>query len=334
MVLTVTDPSSGAALTADDLLAISQEDGSCDCYGFQFSAAAILEAMTSNEQISFEEVDLIPGQRDFAYHEVHYEQGVCAVGFLRLPFQGPVPTALEVAVAMCLESGLDANRLSAEISLFFRIGTSIPDPVARVVKRSLWQNSDTFTSRNLASKLEDGPLNDGRERICRHLLQSYDYHMNKYGFLELFRASEACFLLGILQNVNAKFLSHPRRILEEALSSISAENRAVKDLIEASQSNQIAELVADRVNALRAGGNTLATELYDRFERRTEKDKSKTWRAACYLYLVRCSIAHAGQDGLIFEDYVDGEALLSELFPLFEEIVLRLVGISSVAPQP
>lgn len=331
MDIIVVDAVTGALLNHDDLLELSKSDGSCDYRGLTISAASILEAITDSSAFTWEEVTSVDFQNDFGYHEVYHPQAVSALGFIRLPIGRRLTTSLEVALVRCMLLGFNEDKLNDQTVLFFYAGQDLPQAIRKTIRAAMQASSKSFFERNSTSSLGSGSLQLSQDRICRHVAQSYDYHSKKYGFLELFRAAETCFFASILSNVNSGFMSSPEKALKSALDSIRAESKAIKSVIDASQSNQQAEAIADTINQLRGTGNTFAAELFKQFERRTDKsDTSKTWRASCYLFSIRCSIAHAGQDGLVYEDFNDADAVVDAIFCLFEDIMLKSVGLISV----
>ena len=73
--------------------------------------------------------------------------------------------------------------------------------------------------------------------------------------------------------------------------------------------------------------NRFATALFRKIARKGEASGSKWQTGAALVYQVRCAIVHAGQKDIIFENFPDGDEVISALLPEVERAALLLVGI-------
>lgn len=335
MIPAFTDSLSGQSLNlSEDILYLAERQGQCVCQGITLSAAAVVDALTNGRAAEWKVLNNSLPMRPYLYHDLNWADRQTSFGTVVIPAQTSLPTAVETALAACFLNGYVPELQEGKQTIAFILGAT-PRPELANLIRSVWAcNADTFFHRSSSSVVQDAPAGYDTARVSRYVGQCYENYGRRYGFLELFRAAETCFYAGLLSKLNREFLSNPKRITKEVSSALDAEARMINVVISESGAIALGEEVADRVHRLRTQNNSFAAELFRNFERRTEKDNSKTFRAAVYLFQVRCSIAHAGQDGLIYEEFDDADAVLIELFELFEEILLHALGIRTPTAIP
>lgn len=326
----LTGPNGAEVSDLEELARLADQGANCYWHDIPISALAMLDAATSSTEWNYSVAEKrAPRFRDAVIHEASVGGIVQEVGAFAVPLSVSTPTAIEVVFCKLILQGMQ-YQVIMDKDVWFQ-SAHVSGLLTPVIQEALKCGRETFFHRNSISSAEVG-ADPGSARIFRHIQFSYENYAKKYGFLELFRALEMNFLDNLLKYISNNFLRNSEATLKTGLERLKAENKLAYNVIKETGCQALAEEIADTINRARSLGNTFAGALYDAYEKRTDKSNDKIWRGACYLFSVRCAIAHAGQSNIVYEDYSDSDVLLAQIYPFFEDILLNVAGVRSTAP--
>lgn len=326
MTLHFFDESSGLPLADADIYELARTDGKCSCSGLTVSASSAVDALTENRRVTAR-IETNSFVSRPSCHEFLFSTERALVGVFPFQFEGILPNAIEAGILGGIRQGIAVLKDSS--CLCFGVGcNALPsDNFVRLAEVAQLRAENTFFHLNSSSTIVSSPISVGMSRVTRHLEKSYENYGKPYGFLELFRALEACFFASLLKKLESEFLGKPRKTLDAVQRSLKDENKSVLSVIHTCKAEPVAEIIAEKITRLSGAGNKFAVEIVNKFNARDDKNTDRVWQASCFLFSIRCSIAHAGTEDLVFEDYDDGDALLAEVHACFEELALATVGI-------
>ncbi|WP_203291860.1 hypothetical protein [Maricaulis parjimensis] len=321
--------SDGNVATLEAVRAASETDAQFYFVDIPVSASNLLAA-ADNEN----DLDFTPAQANARtnFHEVVCDSKTASFGTI-VANEESIPTALEPALCKFILFGQSDLESSSDVHFHFYEKTLKQHSIFEVLEAANKCRSQTAFHKNKTSILTDEE-SIYAERSNRLIAQSYQFYGTKYGFLELYRSLESGFLDSILSVVNRDFSKNPRACLEKALQSISKERAQLASLIVDNGDSSLLNLLARDFDNLKKGKikeNTFAKEISKLFSKDNSEKISgmeeNAWRGAWIIYQIRCSIAHAGSQGLVIEDFDDNEDIISALYDYVERISLSLVGI-------
>lgn len=166
--------------------------------------------------------------------------------------------------------------------------------------------------------------------VFAYAKQAYEFFGTKYGVLEFYRALEAIFLRIIFNRLEKKFFSDARAALKRASDSISKERLSLTAAVMELGQPPMMESIGLFFDQKKNEGNEFAKALDVEFrgdkefkpEGVSERARAGIWK----LYQTRCAIAHAGSQGIIYEDFLDADDISRELCPMLDELLLSALG--------
>lgn len=315
----------------DELNVLASSESTCVADGITLDATSVVSAISDPESFEYELFDCpLNIHRKYAYHEIITGTRSHKIGYATFSDdEVRMPTSLEKIISTYLLSDPD-EKLNAGKQILFSSEKFSSIPISNSIRSAILSNYNSIFHRNDCS-IYERVLDEEICQTCnRYAQQSYENYEKKYGFLELYRAMEALFLHMILRQINNDFSKKPESSLQRALEAVKKERL---QLAIASQTlNQVATLdeIAHTVDKLVPWNNSFAKALQADFNRDSSDhagvDK-RAWKGAWYIYQIRCSIAHAGATGMVFEDYADAPDVIKELYPTMEQLVFGSLGL-------
>lgn len=269
--------------------------------------------------------------RDALVHEAISEEAVFNIGYVANS-GSPLVTFAEEAFCEFILSVHGRTLENDECVFFFTSGFS-NEATFNFYETAVLSEKDSTLGSEVQSILVQSPAKHGLALVGRYLTQSYENRFGKYGFLELYRALEAVFLSMILVNLEANFHSDANRALKQASDSLGKERVQLANACSTLGLGDFATRIARSINRLDPVGNNFAKDLHRTFDKDTSTKpyqlQDSEWMGAWYIYQLRCSIAHAGASGIVFEDYGnDATDLIEEVYSDMEKLVFGALGIS------
>lgn len=157
------------------------------------------------------------------------------------------------------------------------------------------------------------------------LLNSYATSPLKFRFLELYRVMEALFIADVKSRLLAHFDAEPSVALNEALTELQSELKQITALAEPHK--DLFENCWTTLDSLRTS-NRFAAALFRRVEIKKVNGQGKWQTGAALIYQIRCAIVHAGEKDMIFENFPDGDLVLTTILPTVERAALRMLGFT------
>jgi hypothetical protein len=239
-----------------------------------------------------------------------------------------LPTALEIALIRAIAGApLEDHAILLEGDTEIALG---PEPawynfreVIGFVDRPLAGESVLFSAATQATITADATTR--LTSTCLSCLaNSFRTSPLKFRFLERYRMIEARFLADVKAKLIANFDAEPSGALHDAAESLKTEMNQIKGLAESQQDAfEACWIVVDQLK----NTNRFATALFRKLGRKGEAAGAKWQTGAALVYQVRCAVVHAGQKDIIFENFPDGDEVISALLPEVERAALLLVGI-------
>lgn len=157
------------------------------------------------------------------------------------------------------------------------------------------------------------------------LLNSYATTPLKFRFLELYRVMEALFIADVKSRLMADFDTEPSVALSDALDALQSELKQITALAEKHQ--DLFEACWTAMDGMK-NTNRFVAAVFKRLEKKKANGRGKWQTGAALIYQLRCSIVHAGEKDMIFENFPDGDAAIKAILPIVERAALRMIGIT------
>ena len=154
----------------------------------------------------------------------------------------------------------------------------------------------------------------------------------KWRTLALYRILEHGYLTEIYQTIEARFFESPEETLKSAVKLVGSEVSQFIALVDSAALRDDAKLIYDEYEKMRMAGNRFAIALDRSMSQSGQvQQASAPWqKGVLVFYKIRCAIVHAGLSAPIFDSYSDGDALLENLLPLCESLVLNFLGMTII----
>ncbi len=329
------DPSGFQIADLDHLKDVVDAEGDCETDDITLAASSLLAGIENPRDLSFSEKSIQVGQpSDLSIiHEVETDAGSQLIGYFSRPTVRLPTTVEEIAAQYLLRS--DEETLEPGTKVVFYSAGFQSQSHFDVYHASVKSEKGSFLDDHLQSIALTGSLEtDGsHQRTSRYYQQSLKNRLEKYGALELYRSLESSFLSMILAGIVSQFHIDAEKSLRNATDALKKERLQLASACKQLSVLGFATRIARTVNRQGPLGNQLAESLKYAFD----KDQSPTpqgvenseWQGIWYVYQLRCSIAHAGAKGIVFEDFgTDGETLLREIYIDLEQMVLGALGVT------
>lgn len=295
-----------------------------------FSAQSLLDASTDFKQYKFETIPKHISRFSTVIHEFVHDAGETIAGYVELEdLYTSIPSAIEVILCKFILDRNDIDLLTGNRLIFFQ--ENFPECLNGVLVREFFKSDHAnFFSMHNSSMFEalDEEYPPQMLRIVKNACSSAN---SKYKILEYYRALEALFLQNILRKINEDYPVDPKKTLEQAVDSLKKERDQLVSLMSHKGQTTVAREINRLIERKNADGNRYCSKLMEKFAKNKEKptlDDDGAWRGCWYIYQIRCSIAHAGTDNIVYEYFDDSDDIVAELAPIMEQILLGCIGIS------
>lgn len=168
---------------------------------------------------------------------------------------------------------------------------------------------------------------------ARLLFEAVNEPSPKWRCLSLYRILENAYLTNIKTIFNQEFDREPKLAVKNAEKSVSSELMQLISLAETqgleaeflSFNNQMESILS-------AGNNDFITQLDEaaRLDTNIYGSQQLYKKAVLRFYKLRCSIAHGGTSSVIYEQFSDANAAVTQLMPTIETLALKSMGIRIV----
>ncbi|UWP97682.1 hypothetical protein [Aliiroseovarius crassostreae] len=329
------DPSGLPIENIEHLRRLAESEVDCQSEIITLAASSLLAGVEEMKEFSFSEATTRVGLASSQYlvHEAETDRGSQLIGYFG-PSENRLPTTIEVIAAQYLLSE-DGHSLAPDTTVLFSSKGFRDHSHFDIYQASLMSANGSFFQEQSQSIALEGSLSQSGsfQRAARYYGQSLSNRKEKYGALELYRALESGFLSMILAQVTNQFHIDAKRSLKAALDALEKERLQLASACQVLNILEPATKVARAINSSGPRGNKLAEELKQAFDKDTSPKPHGVehieWQGIWYIYQIRCSIAHAGAKGIVFEDFgADGDELLQEIYLHLEQMVLGALGIT------
>jgi hypothetical protein len=122
-------------------------------------------------------------------------------------------------------------------------------------------------------------------------------------------------------------MKSPQKTVSDASSRLSDECSQFIGLVKDNDLTGYFEAFATCIEKLNDDGNKYAIMLKKEFSEKKASKKSKSENGTLQCYQVRCSIVHAGNSALVFDEFEDANDALRLLIVPLESALIKYVGI-------
>jgi hypothetical protein len=263
----------------------------------------------------------------FYWALAHHSGGTAEIFAFPEKLEEKLPTAIEVALVRAiaaaapeshqgiLAGGIEVALGAYEVHEQFRNLIAVADtPMI----------GDSLLCRGATQAILDENIKDLLTNVViKCLANSLRTSPIKFRFLELYRVMEARFLAEIRNTLISKFDAEPGAALGQATSALKSELTQITGL--ASTQQDSFEACWTALHSMK-DTNRFVAALFRRLDEK--KVRGPKWEiGAALIYQIRCAVVHAGGKDMIFENFNDGDAALTEILPFVERAALRLVGV-------
>ncbi|MVZ97636.1 hypothetical protein EUU23_07945 [Sphingorhabdus sp. IMCC26285] len=172
------------------------------------------------------------------------------------------------------------------------------------------------------------------DRMAAVTFGAYPYFESKYGFLEFYRAIEVGHLSSILKEINTHFYKNARKVLEKQIKNLDSDRNMFANFSVSTDSKNEFAIICRELEKLK-DKNTFAQALMNNSKFSTTQNQKpemindQQWKGLALSYEIRCSVAHAGTNGLAIEDFDDVDEVLQIINPIMEKIALNCLGLEA-----
>lgn len=317
-------------LTIELLHSLADEAAKVYYEDYTFGANSLKSATSSRDEFEFSIIDALEIRNEnFLVHECMHQGGSSLVGRLTKVLPTDIlPDKAEEILCTLILNDLSISEINQKEVFFHHV--NFPDGICREIIFSAIKSSKLNLFHKGSISILSGQRTFKNILVERITKQYLDNKSSKFSFLEAYRALEAMFLESILNELNEKFFQDPEKAVTNAKSSIEKERIQLGKLIYHQKQDQIARKFNSLIENNAQNGNSYCAAL----KSRRELDKSSvpipdnsTWFGCWYIYQMRCSIAHAGANGIVYEAFEDSGQIIEDACLLVEAIIAGILGI-------
>lgn len=267
-----------------------------------------------------------PVQRPVYWYALNQDIGSAEIVGIPESSDYPFPTAIEVSLVTCLQfcSKEDRDIIfggNAQIICGSReVFKNFKDVV--IFKNPACGSTILFDSASEVIVSEPMPENIQRQ-VIKCIANAHSASPLKFKFLEFYRVLESVFLFEVKSRIISHFDLDPGAAVSAAADALKSEMSRIMDIAE-SKPRYFEEIYTIIYNIKNT--NQFANAIYSKATQKIKTEKKHSRIGAAFIYQIRCSIVHAGETGLIFERYPDGEQIVELITRPMEMLALSICG--------